>query len=176
MKAAADTMTRVSLELGGKSPNVIFADADLARAIPGAAGAVFGNAGQDCCGRSRVFIERSIYDRAVATLVEEARKLRTGDPMAEETQIGSLISRSHRDRVRGDVELGAEEGAEVLCGGDPPRDPRVARRGLLEASGVRRVGPASPARPHGLFRPAVRGVRPSGQDAEHAVPNDLPPL
>ncbi len=125
MKAAADNMTRISLELGGKSPNVIFADADLARAIPAAAAAVFANAGQDCCARSRVFIEQSIYDRAVAALVEEAKKLRTGDPLQEETQIGSLISHPHRDRVRGYIELGAQEGAQVLCGGRAPDDPAL---------------------------------------------------
>lgn len=131
MKAAADTMKRISLELGGKSPNVIFADADLARAVPSAVGAVFSNAGQDCCARSRVFIERSIYDRAVVALVEETRKLRTGDPLREETQIGSLISNSHRDRVRGYIELGAQEGAEVLCGGRAPDDPALARGAYL---------------------------------------------
>jgi acyl-CoA reductase-like NAD-dependent aldehyde dehydrogenase len=131
MKAAADSMTRISLELGGKSPNVIFADADLARAIPSAVSAVFANAGQDCCARSRIFIEQSIYDRAVASLVQETRKLRTGDPLQEETQIGSLISQSHRDRVRGYIVLGAEEGAEVLCGGGPPDDPALARGAYL---------------------------------------------
>ncbi len=131
MKTAADSMTRISLELGGKSPNVIFADADLVRAIPSAVNAVFANAGQDCCARSRIFIERSIYDRAVASLVQETRKLRTGDPLQEETQIGSLISQSHRDRVRGYIVLGAEEGAEVLCGVGPPDDPALARGAYL---------------------------------------------
>lgn len=131
MKAAAETMTRVSLELGGKSPNVIFADADLTRAIPGAVNAVFSNAGQDCCARSRVFIERSIYDRAVAALVDETRRLRTGDPLEEETQIGSLISHSHRDRVREYIDVGAREGAQVLCGGRPPDDPALARGAYL---------------------------------------------
>lgn len=131
MKAAAETMKRVSLELGGKSPNVIFADADLGRAIPSAVSSVFSNAGQDCCARSRVFIERSIYDRAVAALVEETKKLRTGDPLRDETQIGSLISRSHRDRVRGYVEIGINEGAEVLCGGREPDDPALARGAYL---------------------------------------------
>lgn len=131
MKAAAETMTRVSLELGGKSPNVIFADADLERAIPGAVSAVFSNAGQDCCARSRVFIERSIYERAVAALVEETGRLRTGDPLEEETQIGSLISHSHRDRVRGYIDVGAREAAKVLCGGRPPDDPALARGAYL---------------------------------------------
>ncbi len=131
MKAAADTMTRVSLELGGKSPNVIFADADLARAIPSAVSAVFSNAGQDCCARSRVFIERSIYERAVTALVDAATRLRTGDPLREDTQIGSLISRAHRDRVRGYIDVGAQEGAQVLCGGHPPDDPALARGAYL---------------------------------------------
>ncbi|MBI2247418.1 MAG: aldehyde dehydrogenase, partial [Armatimonadetes bacterium] len=131
MKAAAETMTRVSLELGGKSPNVIFADADLERAIPGAVSAVFSNAGQDCCARSRVFIERSIYERAVAALVEETGRLRTGDPLEEETQIGSLISHSHRDRVRGYIDVGAREGAEVLCGGREPTDAALAHGAYL---------------------------------------------
>jgi len=131
MKAAADTMTRLSLELGGKSPNVIFADADLARAIPSAVSAVFSNAGQDCCARSRVFIERSIYERAVTALVDAATRLRTGDPLREDTQIGSLISRAHRDRVRGYIDVGAQEGAQVLCGGHPPDDPALARGAYL---------------------------------------------
>src|SRR2546425_4392947 len=167
MKAAADTMTRISLELGGKSPNVIFADADLARAIPGAAGAVFGNAGQDCCARSRVFIERAIYDRAVAALVEEARKLRTGDPLEEETQIGSLISRSHRDRVRGYVELGAQEGAEVLCGGGPPHRPAHGRRASHLPAGVGGGGQAMRVGRGGSFWPA--GSAPSLSEPTHRV-------
>jgi betaine-aldehyde dehydrogenase len=131
MKAAADTMTRVSLELGGKSPNVIFADADLERAIPGAVSAVFSNAGQDCCARSRVFIERSVYEQALLALVGETKGLRTGDPLQEETQIGSLISHNHRERVRGYIELGTREGVEVLCGGQPPDDPALARGAFL---------------------------------------------
>ncbi len=131
MKAAAETMTRLSLELGGKSPNVIFADADLDLAIPGAVAAVFGNAGQDCCARSRVFIDRAVHDLAVGRLVEETRRLRVGDPMREETQIGSLISHAHRDRVRGYLQIGIQEGAEVLCGGTPPEDPGLARGAFL---------------------------------------------
>lgn len=131
MKAAADSMTRVSLELGGKSPNILFADADLSRAIPGAVNAVFSNAGQDCCARSRVFIERSIYDRTLAELVRETQRLQIGDPMDEGTQIGSLISISHRDKVRGYIDMGVDEGADVLCGGGAPEDPGLARGAYL---------------------------------------------
>lgn len=158
MKAAADSMTRISLELGGKSPNVIFADADLARAIPSAVAAVFANAGQDCCARSRVFIERSIYDRAVASFVQETRKLRTGDLLQEETQIGSLISQSHRDRVRGYIELGAEEGAEVLCGGGPPDDPALARGAYLLPAVLRNVRNAMRVAQEEIFGPVACAI------------------
>ncbi|HEX9533024.1 MAG TPA: aldehyde dehydrogenase family protein [bacterium] len=158
MKAAADSMTRISLELGGKSPNVIFADADLARAIPSAVSAVFANAGQDCCARSRIFIERSIYDRAVASLVQETRKLRSGDPLQEETQIGSLISQSHRDRVRGYIVLGAEEGAEVLCGGGPPDDPALARGAYLLPAVLRNVRNAMRVAQEEIFGPVACAI------------------
>ncbi len=174
MKAAADSMTRISLELGGKSPNVIFADADLARAIPSAVAAVFANAGQDCCARSRVFIERSIYDRAVASFVQETRKLRTGDPLQEETQIGSLISRSHRDRVRGYIELGAEEGAEVLCGGGPPDDPALARGAYLLPAVLRNVRNAMRVAQEEIFGPVACAI-PFTDEAEVVrMVNDSP--
>jgi len=158
MKAAADTMTRVSLELGGKSANVIFADADLARAIPGAIAAVFSNAGQDCCARSRIFIERSIYDRVVGVLVEETKRLRTGDPLQEETQIGSLISHSHRDRVRGYIELGAREGAEVLCGGRQPDDPALVRGAYLLPTILGGVGNAMRVAQEEIFGPVACAI------------------
>ncbi len=174
MKAAADSMTRISLELGGKSPNVIFADADLARAIPSAVSAVFANAGQDCCARSRIFIERSIYDRAVASLVQETRRLRTGDPLQEETQIGSLISQSHRDRVRGYIALGAEEGAEVLCGGGPPDDPALARGAYLLPAVLRNVRNAMRVAQEEIFGPVACAI-PFTDEAEVVrMVNDSP--
>jgi len=174
MKAAADSMTRISLELGGKSPNVIFADADLARAIPSAVSAVFANAGQDCCARSRIFIERSIYDRAVASLVQETRKLRTGDPLQEETQIGSLISQSHRDRVRGYIVLGAEEGAEVICGGGPPDDPALARGAYLLPAVLRNVRNAMRVAQEEIFGPVACAI-PFTDEAEVVrMVNDSP--
>ncbi len=131
MKDAAETMTRISLELGGKSPNIIFADADLERAIPGAATAVYGNAGQDCCARSRVFVEKTVYDRVVEMFAQRAAALRVGDPLREETEIGSLISQAHRKRVQGYVETGVREGAKLLVGGTPPEDPALARGAFL---------------------------------------------
>jgi acyl-CoA reductase-like NAD-dependent aldehyde dehydrogenase len=99
MEGAAATIKRVTLELGGKSANVIFADADLERAAAAAPYAVFDNAGQDCCARSRIFIERSAYDRFLELLVDSTRGVKVGDPSDEATEMGPLISAAHRETV-----------------------------------------------------------------------------
>jgi acyl-CoA reductase-like NAD-dependent aldehyde dehydrogenase len=99
MHAAAGTIKRVTLELGGKSANVVFADAELERAAAAAPYAVFDNAGQDCCARSRILVERSAWDRFVGLLVDATARVRVGDPSDEATEMGPLISAAHRDRV-----------------------------------------------------------------------------
>src|SRR5206468_3567365 len=104
MKGAADTIKRVTLELGGKSANVVFADADLERAAATAPYAVFDNAGQDCCARSRMLVERSAYDRFTELLIEATRNLKVGDPADESTEMGPLISAQHRETVASFVE------------------------------------------------------------------------
>jgi betaine-aldehyde dehydrogenase len=101
MRAAAGTIKRVTLELGGKSANVVFADADLELAAASAPYAVFDNAGQDCCARSRILVERSAYDRFLELLVDATKAVKVGDPTLDETEMGPLISAQHRDRVAG---------------------------------------------------------------------------
>jgi acyl-CoA reductase-like NAD-dependent aldehyde dehydrogenase len=119
MRLASDPIKRITLELGGKSPNVVFADADLADAIPSAVWSIYYSAGQSCEARSRVLVESSVYDDFVSSFSEAAGKLKVGDPLDAETQVGSLISTDHRDRVHGYVEKGRDEGAEVVLGGEP---------------------------------------------------------
>ena len=99
MKGAAETIKRVTLELGGKSANVVFADADLEAAAAGAPYAVFGNAGQDCCARSRILVERSAYDRFVELLVSAAEGVKVGNPESSETEMGPLVSAEQRETV-----------------------------------------------------------------------------
>jgi betaine-aldehyde dehydrogenase len=99
MEGAAKTIKRVTLELGGKSANVIFEDADLERAAAAAPGAVFGNAGQDCCARSRILVQKSVYDRFLKLLVDATSKFRVGDPEKDGTDMGPLISADHRRKV-----------------------------------------------------------------------------
>jgi betaine-aldehyde dehydrogenase len=96
---AAATIKRVTLELGGKSANVVFADADLERAAHAAPMAVFGNAGQDCCARSRILVQRPVLDSFMDALEDAVEAIRVGDPLDERTQMGPLISAAHRDKV-----------------------------------------------------------------------------
>ena len=120
MRLASDPVKRVTLELGGKSPSLVFADADLASAIPSSAWAIFYSAGQSCEARSRLLVEKPLYDDVVARMGDLAGAIRVGDPLDGETQMGSLISSAHRDRVHGFVERGSSEGAEVVTGGSVP--------------------------------------------------------
>jgi aldehyde dehydrogenase (NAD+)/betaine-aldehyde dehydrogenase len=123
MQAAAESVKRVTLELGGKSPNLVFADADLASAIPSSAWAIFYACGQSCEARSRLLVEKSIYDVVVSGLADAAKKIVQGDPLAAETQIGSLISQAHRERVSGFVERALAAGGEAVAGGARPGGP-----------------------------------------------------
>jgi acyl-CoA reductase-like NAD-dependent aldehyde dehydrogenase len=118
MRMASDPIKRLILELGGKSPNLIFADADLADAIPSAVWSIYYSAGQSCEARSRIIVDQSIHDEFVEKFTEGAGRLNVGDPLEPDTQVGSLISSEHRERVHGFVETGREEGAEVVLGGE----------------------------------------------------------
>jgi len=119
-KAAADTMKRVSLELGGKSPNIVFDDADLDVCLEKSVWSVFGNAGQDCCARSRALVHRRIYDKFVERFVARTKKIVVGHPEKKGVQVGPLISLHQRERVCRYVDIGEAEGAEILCGGKIP--------------------------------------------------------
>jgi acyl-CoA reductase-like NAD-dependent aldehyde dehydrogenase len=119
MRLASDGIKRLTLELGGKSPNLIFADANLADAIPSSVWSIYYSAGQSCEARSRVLVEKPLYAEFVSRFAEGAKSLKVGDPLDAETQVGSLISRDHRSKVHGYVEKGVEEGAEVVTGGEP---------------------------------------------------------
>jgi acyl-CoA reductase-like NAD-dependent aldehyde dehydrogenase len=119
MRLCSEPVKRLSLELGGKSPNLVFADANLDAAVPSSVYAIYYAAGQSCDARSRVLVEKPLYDEFVSRFTETASKMHTGDPLDEETQMGSLISQAHRDKVHGFVEAGRSEGAEVVTGGEP---------------------------------------------------------
>jgi aminomuconate-semialdehyde/2-hydroxymuconate-6-semialdehyde dehydrogenase len=124
--AAAPHFKKVSLELGGKNPNVIFADADLDQAVATSIQSSFANQGEICLCGSRIFVERSLHDRFVDAFVEATKKLRIGDPADEATDVGALISAAHLDKVSGYVDLAKKEGGSIVAGGH-----RVDRRGFF---------------------------------------------
>jgi betaine-aldehyde dehydrogenase len=120
MHAAADDIKRVSLELGGKSANLIFDDCDFDRALASAVSSSLGNAGQDCCARSRILVQQSIYDRFTRALVDAFQRVKVGDPLDRETEMGPLVTAAHRQRVQSYIEKGKQEGATLACGGEAP--------------------------------------------------------
>src|ERR1700704_4167679 len=117
VKAAANDLKKVTLELGGKSPNIVLDDADLELAIPGAANAIFFNHGQCCCAGSRLFVQEKKYDQVVEGVTQFAKNIRLGPGLDSSTQMGPLVSQTQLDRVSGFLKSGAAEGAKALCGG-----------------------------------------------------------
>jgi betaine-aldehyde dehydrogenase len=163
MRGAAGTVKRVTLELGGKSANVVFADADLERAAAAAPYAVFDNAGQDCCARSRILVERSAYDRFAELLVEATRDVRVGDPEDDATEMGPLISAAHRETVASFV-----EGAPLFRGEAPEGPGFWYPCTVVEASNRDRVAREE------VFGP-VAALIPFADEAEAiALANDTP--
>ena len=124
--AARSNLKRVSLELGGKSPNVVFADADLDAAIEGAYFGLFFNQGQCCCAGSRLFVEEKVHDDFVQRMVKKARSRQVGDPFDPGTEQGPQVSQEQMDRILGFIEAGKKEGAKLLCGGN-----RIGKRGYF---------------------------------------------
>jgi betaine-aldehyde dehydrogenase len=131
MQAAAGNLKKISLELGGKSPNIVFADADFDMAVEYAMFAIFANQGEVCSAGSRLLVEDSIYDRFVEALVEKSRHIRVGNGMDEETEMGPLISPTHMQRVLNYIEIGKAEGATLALGGN-----RITGAGYSEGNFV----------------------------------------
>jgi len=120
-KAAADNLTKVSLELGGKAPNIVFADADIEQAVNGAMMGIFFNQGQVCCAGSRLFLDARVKDEFLERFKEKSSRVRVGDPMDKNTQMGPQVSEEQLNRIKGYVDIAKEEGAQVLTGGCPPQ-------------------------------------------------------
>lgn len=125
MQLASTNMKNLALELGGKNPNVVFADADFETAVDQALNAVFFHAGQVCSAGARLIVEESIHDEFVEELVDRASRMKLGDGFEDDTQSGPLISAEHRDKVEKYVEVGKEEGATLALGGKRPEDPEL---------------------------------------------------
>jgi len=118
MRSAADSLKRVTLELGGKSPNIVFADSDLDAAVKGAINGIFYGKGEVCCAGSRLFVESKVRDEFTAKVVERAKKMQPGDPLDPKTRLGAIVSQEQMNTVLGYIEAGKKEGAQLLTGGN----------------------------------------------------------
>ena len=131
MRAAADSLKRISLELGGKSPNIVFADAELEAAVKGAIQAIFRSQGQSCVAGSRLLLHDAIYERFMERFIAAVEKLEIGDPLDPSTDFGPLISAQHLERVEGFIQAGLDDGAQLVSGGKRPSDPALQKGNFL---------------------------------------------
>jgi aminomuconate-semialdehyde/2-hydroxymuconate-6-semialdehyde dehydrogenase len=163
--AAAPLFKKLSLELGGKNPTIVFADADFEAALDGAVRAGFQNQGQICLCGSRLLVERRLHDAFVEALVGRVRGLRVGDPKDPRTQLGALVSYAHRDKVEGYLELARQEGGTVHGGGRPQLEPPFDRGAFLEPAVVTGLEPGCRTAQEEIFGP-VLSVHPFETEAE----------
>ncbi|MCH8873389.1 aldehyde dehydrogenase family protein [candidate division KSB1 bacterium] len=171
MKLAAEDIKRVTLELGGKSANIVFADADFEKALPGAVSSVLGNAGQDCCARSRLLLEKLIYNQFISELTELFEKIRLGDPENEDTEMGSLISQKQHERVLNYVELGKNEGASLVCGGESPGEEEFKKGFFLNPTLFTDVKPEMRIAREEIFGPVLCAIPFDTEEEAIAIAN-----
>jgi aldehyde dehydrogenase (NAD+) len=155
MKDAAEHVTRVSLELGGKSPNIVFADADLSAATNGVLAGIFAATGQTCVAGSRLLVERSVHDELVARVVERARAIRLGDPLQMETEMGPVAFKEQFDKVRSYIDLGQSEGATLAYGGGSPSNPELKGAYFIEPTVLTHVGNKMRVAQEEIFGPVL---------------------
>jgi len=170
MRAAAGNLKRVSLELGGKSPNVVFADADLDVAAAGAASAIYFNHGQCCCAGSRLYIEQKVYDRMIPKLVEHSERIRLGPGWDGATEMGPLVSKDQYERVTGYFEAGRKEGAKIAVGGGRPKG--LDKGYFVAPTMFTDVKPSMKILREEIFGPVVCAVPFSDPDEVAAAGND----
>jgi aldehyde dehydrogenase (NAD+)/phenylacetaldehyde dehydrogenase len=169
LRAAAGTVKRVSMELGGKSPNVVFADADLDAAAKGAINAIFYGKGELCSAGSRLLVEESIHDALMEKVVERARKMVPGDPLDPKTRLGSLVSEAQRDVVARYVETGKAEGARLVAGGN--RASVNGKGAFFEATVFDGVTPQMTIAREEIFGPVLATLTFKGEEEAVAIGN-----
>ena len=168
LRASSESnLKRLSLELGGKSPNVIFPDADLEAALPAAFWAIYANKGEVCSAGSRLLLHDDIYDQFVDRLVEKARAMRVGDPLDPRTEMGAQISRTQLDRILSYVKSGRDEGAKLLCGGERDTEGEKARGFFMKPAVFTDVKPAMKIAQEEIFGPVLSVMK--FRDEEEAV-------
>ncbi len=170
MRTAADSVKKLTLELGGKSPNIVFADADLEGALRGATTGIFYGKGEVCAAGSRLLVEQGIYDEFVAKLAERAKKLAPGDPLDPKTRLGALVSKEQMTKVLGYVETGVKEGAKLVAGGE--RAPVNGKGSFVQPTVLAGVNNAMKVAQEEIFGPVLAVIPFSDEDDAVRIAND----
>jgi acyl-CoA reductase-like NAD-dependent aldehyde dehydrogenase len=165
---------KISLELGGKSPNIVFADADLEKFARESPYSVFDNCGQDCCARSRILVERSVHEEVVQLFADATRNVKVGDPLDDATEVGTLVSEKQRQRVRDYIEIGLEEGAQIVVGGEPPSNPALADGAYLMPTVFDGVSSDMRIAKEEIFGPVVSVIPFDSEDEAIRLANTTP--
>ena len=158
IKASAGNLKRVSLELGGKSPNVVFTDGDMDAAVSGCIGSVFFNQGQVCCAGTRLFVENKIYDDFINKLSDRVKKIKLGPGLSEDTTMGPLVSEDQLKRVTGYLEVGKKEGAKAVCGGDRAKDGDLSKGYFVQPTVFANVNNKMKIAQEEIFGPVVSAI------------------
>ena len=172
MRMAADNITRISLELGGKSANIIFDDADLEKAAEMAPLAIYTNSGQDCTARSRILVQRGVLDAFTERFIARTKKIRVGDPLDKQTDMGAIISPQQKSTVRGYIETGQREGAALAFGGTDPEDPTLAHGNFLIPAVLTGVSNGMRVAQEEIFGPVAAIIPFDTEDEAVALAND----
>jgi len=171
MRTAAETLKKVTLELGGKSPNIVFADADLDAALRGATAGIFYGKGEVCAAGSRLLVEKPIHDEFVAKLAERAKKMQPSDPLDPKSRLGSLVSKAQLDKVMSYVETGVKEGAQLVAGGQ--RQPVNGKGAFMQATVLAGVDNRMRIAQEEIFGPVLSVIPFDGVDDAVAKANDV---
>jgi acyl-CoA reductase-like NAD-dependent aldehyde dehydrogenase len=174
MRAAAGNVKKISLELGGKSPNIVFADADIECFAAESPYSVFDNCGQDCCARSRILVERSVHDRVVELFAAATLKVKVGDPDDPATEVGTMVSFRQRESVLNYIQVGREEGARVVVGGGIPAEPAYAQGAYIQPTVFDRVTSGMRIAQEEIFGPVVAIIPFDTEEEAVRLANDTP--
>jgi (Z)-2-((N-methylformamido)methylene)-5-hydroxybutyrolactone dehydrogenase len=174
MRDAADNLTRITLELGGKSPNIVFEDADMEAAANGIVAGIFAATGQTCMAGSRLFVQENLHDDLLGILADKANSIKLGDPLDEETEMGPVAFKEQLDKVLSYVEIGQEEGAEIVAGGKQPEDPELKDGYFVEPTILTNVDNQMTVAQDEIFGPVLSVIPARDEDEIIRQANEIP--
>ena len=174
MKDAADHLAKVSLELGGKSPNIVFEDADIEAVANGVVSGIFAATGQTCIAGSRLFVQEDLHDKLIERLIEKANSIKLGDPLDEETEMGPIAFKEQLEKVQGYIDTGQEEGAKLACGGKPPDNPELQDGFFIEPTILTNVDNEMQVARDEIFGPVLSVIPAKYEEEIIRQANDTP--